>query len=123
MPEGRKIAFSATNPFGDKVVAFQQTLDQHRLKHQEPFSDEEIIDCIESPHIIAETGHEELKHKKRMLYYKDKNWDDGGPDMMKVIAEHGKDPAVLTSAFRTSKFTNDGQIVYIDKDYYGGRLS
>ena len=115
-----KVAITATSPLGDTVVAYQTTLDLHRIKHQEPFTDDEIVSCIADPDMIAKTGHTIEEHKCRLVYYRDMGWVDG-PPMMKVVAEHRKTPGVLTSAFRTSKRTNDGTIVYLRPGYIEGR--
>ena len=122
MNEGREISFSATDPLKRKVIAYKQTMDWHRIKHREPFSDDDVIDCIEKPHLIGHTGHDTLSHKDRFVYYKRKGWGDDGPDMMKLVVEHGEEPGVLTSAFRTDRFTKDGVIEYYDKAYYKGGL-
>ena len=122
MAKGREIAFSAFSKLGGEVVAHQQTMDYHRIIHPEPFSDDDVIDCIEAPHLVARTGHDDPDHKDRALYYKNRNWNDGGPNMMKVVVEHGENPGVLTSAFRTDRFTQDGTLLYIDPKYYGGKL-
>lgn len=120
MPGNGKVAFSATDPSGRKVIAYQSTLDSHRMKHQEPFTDEDIVSCIESPTMIAKSGHVEKGHESRYVYYKDGAFEDGGPTTMKTVVEHSKQPGVLTSAFRTSKRSADGAIVYIDNNMKKG---
>ena len=120
MPDGRKISISATDPLGRAVVVYQSTLDAHRSKHQEPFSDKDVYECVSSPTIIAKSGHAELTHKDRYVYYKDDVFIDGGPRIMKTVVEHGEKPGVLTSAFRTSKRSADGAIVYMDEDFKKG---
>ena len=112
---GRTVALSATDPLGHRVVCYESTLAAHREKHTEPFSDADIIDCIEAPDIIAKTGHEIAGHKARLVYYKDReDFDD--PRTMKTIVEHKGSPGVVTSMFRTSKRTNDGPVQYISPD-------
>lgn len=120
MSDKPKIALSATNPFGQKVVAYQSTLDAHRLKHTVPFSDEDISACISKPTMIARSGHLNPDHKQRFVYYKDGMFSDGGPATMKTVVEHSKKPGVLTSAFRTSKRSQDGAIVYLDPEIAKG---
>lgn len=120
MSDKPKIALSATNPFGQKVIAYQSTLDSHRLKHPVPFSDDDIIDCISDPTIVAKSGHTELENKQRLVYYKDGAFNDGGPAIMKTVVEHSKDPGEVTSAFRTSKRSKDGAIVYFGKQFKKG---
>ncbi len=116
-----KVALTATSPLGDVVIAYQSTLDAHRAKHREPFTDEEIVGCIEDPDMIAKSGHETESHKMRLVYYKDMDWPEG-PPTMKAIVEHRETPGVLTSAFRTSKRSKDGTIVYLKPGYIEGRM-
>lgn len=116
-----EIAFSATDPLGNEVIAYRSTLDAHRLKHQEPFSDEDIAGCIASPTIIAKSGHRVTSHKDRLVYYKDDAFiGKEGPPIMKAVVDHSPEPGVLTSAFRTSKRTADGAIVWIDPEMKKG---
>lgn len=112
-----KIAFSATSPVtNDEVVAYESTLAAHRMKHVEPFTNEQIIRCIEEPDVVAMTGHAEEEHAERLLYYKNDQFTDG-PPIMKAVVEHKETPGVLTSAFRTSRYSNDGSIVYMSSEY------
>ena len=122
MPNRRAIAFSATDPEGRAVIAYETTMATHRLKHPEPFSDEDVVSGIEEPDMIAESGHGELDHKDRLVYYKERAFDDA-PPIMKVVVEHRVSPGIVTSAFRTSKFSKDGVIVYVREGYYEEKLN
>ena len=116
----REIAFSTTDYKDRSVIAYESTLEAHRIKHQEPFTNEDIIECLEDPDLVARTGHDELSHKRRLLYYRRKRWEDNGPDMMKTIVEHKSEPGVVTSSFRTSRVSKDGTIEYISQRYIDG---
>ena len=116
-------AFSAMDPLGNEVVCYQSTMDMHRLKHPEPFSNDDIIGAIENPDMIGKTGHVEPNHSQRLVYYRDKSndWPKGMPRYMKVVADHGSKPGKVTSMSATSKPTHDGGIVYIRPDLFGGK--
>lgn len=116
-----RVAFAATDPLGKRVVCYQSTLDAHRTKHREPFSEDDIIDGIESPDLIARSGHVINSHKERLVYYTENRFDDA-PRIMKVVVDHRANPGVLTSAFRTSRFTQDGVIVYRREGYLEEKL-
>lgn len=107
-----KVALTACSPVtSSRVIVYQSTLDAHRQKHPEPFTDKELITCIEDPDLVARTGHPDPEHANRLIYYKTMSWQSG-PHMMKAVVEHGENPGILTSAFRTSNYSGDGAIVY-----------
>ncbi|WP_302962678.1 hypothetical protein [uncultured Adlercreutzia sp.] len=115
-----KVVLTASSPVtSSTVVVYESTLTAHRLKHPQPFTDGELIQCIEDPDIVAKTGHEEEEHAKRLVYYKHMPWEQG-PPIMKAVVEHGEDPGVLTSAFRTSKYSSDGAIVHMGQEFKKG---
>lgn len=118
MPNSREVAITATDPLGNEMVAYQSTMDSHRLKHPKPFADVEVVECYEDPDLIARSGHIEPEHSMRYIYYRRMAWDDSGPDTMKLVVDHKVKPGVLASAFRTSKYSKDGAIVYIRKDCF-----
>lgn len=115
-----EVALTAFSPAtSDDVVVYRSTLEAHRMKHPEPFADSELVECIEDPDIVAETGHSEPEHAKRLIYYKRMPWESG-PPIMKAVVEHGKSAGVLTSAFRTSRYSSDGAIVYLGSSFKKG---
>ena len=122
MPNSRQVAISATDPLGLDMVAYQRTMDAHRLKHPEPFTDVDVVEGYEDPDMIALSGHEIPSHRMRYVYYRKKDWEDEGPEMMKLVVDHGSKPGVLVSAFRTSKYTQDGAIVHIREGYFKERM-
>ena len=115
------IAISTTDVLGNDVICYQNTLDNHRLKHPEPFAEEDVLSCIEAPDVVAKTGHGELAHKKRLVYYKEKRFENA-PSIMKTVIDHEHKPGVVTSMFRTSKFSRDGAIVYTREGYLEDKL-
>lgn len=122
MANNRKIAISTSNMDGEEVICYQTTLDAHRAKHTEPFSDDDVVENVSRPDVVAKSGHEIPGHEDRLLYYKEKQFEDA-PRMMKTVVDHSKTPAVITSMFRTSKFTQDGAIVYTRPGYLEEKLN
>jgi len=53
-------------------------------------------------------------HENREIYYKYGDHDDSYPPIRKVVVDHNQSPGVVTSAFRTSKPTKDGVIIYLN---------
>ena len=122
MPNNKVIAISTSNMNGEEVICYQTTLDAHRLKHREPFSDDDVVESISDPDMVAHSGHDVPGHEDRYLYYKESQFEDA-PKMMKTVVDHSKKPAIVTSMFRTSKFTNDGAIVYTRPGYLEEKLN
>ncbi|MBQ6491095.1 MAG: hypothetical protein IJI88_02350 [Atopobiaceae bacterium] len=121
MNPSNEIAITTSDVFGKKVVCTKATLERHRLKHQEPFSDDDIVECVSNPDIVAKTGHVIPEHKDRLLFYKESQFDDA-PKMMKTVIDYEKEPGLVTSMFRTSRFTQDGAIVYTREGYLEEKL-
>lgn len=115
------IVITTSDVFGRKVVCSMVTLESHRLKHPEPFSENDVIECVSNPDVVAMTGHLIPEHEDRLLYYKENHFDDA-PKMMKTIVDYASDPGRVTSMFRTSRFTQDGAIVYTREGYLEEKL-
>lgn len=120
MTNDREVAIGTTDVLGRDIVCFQTTFELHQLKHPEPFTENDIKLCLEDPDMIAKTGHTISGHKHREIYYRNKQFKNA-PSIMKVIVDHQVVPGIVTSMFRTSKYTKDGVIVHIRKGYLEGK--